>query len=317
MTIQLGVVMDPIESIHFKKDSTLAMLWAAADRGWKIFYFEQRDLFIHNGKIMGNARALKVFRNEKKWFELGEPKKILLSELTILLMRKDPPFDREYLYTTYLLEQAEREGVFVVNKPQSLRDANEKLFTAWFPQCCPPMLVTSNINLLREFLYEQQDIVCKPLDAMGGHSIFRLRYPDENASVVFEMLSGRGMQLVMAQRYIPEIKAGDKRILVINGEAVPFALARIPAEGELRGNLAAGGHGVAQPLTDRDRWIVAQVSPVLREKGLYFVGLDVIGDFLTEINVTSPTCIRELDTQCGLNIAADFLDAIERLNPHL
>lgn len=311
MTIKLGVIMDPIDKIHVKKDSTLAMLWEAQSRGWEIYYFEQNDLFLHNGNAFGNSRRLSVYRDEKKWFELSKPQKILLSDMTIILMRKDPPFDREYIYTTYLLEHAERNGALVVNKPQSLRDANEKLFTAWFPQCCPPTLVTRDMQLLREFYQEEQDIICKPLEAMGGFSVFRLQPNDENASVVFEMLSESGQRYMMAQRYIPEIKEGDKRILMIDGKPISHALARIPAPGELRGNLAAGGTGVAKPLSDRDRWICEQVGTVLREKGLYFVGLDVIGDYLTEINVTSPTCIRELDTQCRLNIAADFLDCLE------
>lgn len=313
MTIKLGVIMDPIDKIHVKKDSTLAMLWEAQSRGWEIYYFEQNDLFLHNGNAFGNSRRLSVYRDEKKWCELSKPQKILLSDMTIILMRKDPPFDREYIYTTYLLEHAERNGALVVNKPQSLRDANEKLFTTWFPQCCPPTLVTRDMQLLREFHQEEQDIICKPLEAMGGFSVFRLQPNDENASVVFEMLSESGQRYMMAQRYIPEIKEGDKRILMIDGKPVSYALARIPAQGELRGNLAAGGTGIAKPLSDRDRWICEQVGPVLHEKGLYFVGLDVIGDYLTEINVTSPTCIRELDTQCGLNIAANLLDCLEGL----
>lgn len=309
-TIKLGVVMDPIQSIHPKKDSTLAMLLAAQARGWDLYYFEQKDLCIQNGKAFGNYRALSVFNDDKNWFECGTAEKKPLSELNVMLMRKDPPFDREYIYTTYILEIAERDGVWVVNKPQSLRDANEKLFTSWFPECCPPTLVTRDIMLLREFYHEHKDIICKPLEAMGGYSVFRLAYPDVNASVIFEMLTEYGSRYMMAQRYIPEIKEGDKRILMINGEPVSHSLARIPAEGELRGNLAAGAHGVAKPLTDRDRWICAQVGPVLRKKGLYFVGLDVIGDYLTEINVTSPTCIREIDAQCGLNIAASLMDGI-------
>jgi glutathione synthase len=313
MTIKLGVVMDSIQHIHYKKDSTLAMLWEAKKRGWEIHYFEQKDLFIHNGKAYGNSRLLNVFHDEKKWFEWGKSQRILLSELNVILMRKDPPFDREYIYTTYLLEHAERAGTLVVNKPQALRDANEKLFTTWFPQCCPPTLVTRDKQLLRDFFNEQQDIICKPLEAMGGYSVFRLTYPDQNASVVFELLSENGHCYMMAQRYIPEITAGDKRIILINGEPVSHALARIPAQGELRGNLAAGAHGVAQPLTERDRWICAEVGPVLRDKGLVFVGLDVIGDYLTEINVTSPTCIRELDEQCGLNIAGMLMECIEKV----
>lgn len=312
MTIKLGVVMDPIGSIHFKKDSTLAMLWEAQDRQWEIFYFEQKDLFIRDGKVYGNSHALTVFRDEKKWFELNNAKKMALADLDIILMRKDPPFDQEYVYTTHLLDLAEREGVLVVNKPQSLRDANEKLFTTLFPGCTPQTIVTRDMHLLREFFEEQKEIVCKPLDAMGGNSIFRLVHPDFNASPVFEMLTEQGTRFIVAQKFIPNVlKDGDKRILLIDGEPVPYGLARIPKAGEFRGNLAKGAHGIARPLTERDKFICSQVGPVLREKGLYFVGLDVIGDYLTEINVTSPTCIRELDEQCKLNIAAMLLDKIQ------
>lgn len=312
MAIKLGVLMDPIQDIHFKKDSTLAMLLAAAERHWEIFYFEQKDLFFLSGEVVAHAKPLKVFNNEKKWHEFGVEQMLPLKNLDVILMRKDPPFNQEYIYTTYLLELAERAGVFVVNKPQSLRDANEKMFTTWFPQCCPDTLVTRSIALLRKFYQDHNDIICKPLEGMGGASVFRLQQSDVNASVILEMLTHQEQRYIMAQTYIPEIIEGDKRILMIDGEPVPYALARIPAPGELRGNLAAGAHGIAKPLTDRDRWICQQVGPVLREKGLYFVGLDVIGDYLTEINVTSPTCIRELDQQCNLNIAAQLMDAIEQ-----
>ncbi|HNK33765.1 MAG TPA: glutathione synthase, partial [Plasticicumulans sp.] len=234
-----------------------------------------------------------------------------LAELDVLLMRKDPPFDLEYIYTTYLLERAEAEGVRVVNRPQSLRDANEKLFTAWFPQCCPPTLATRDMARLRGFVAEHGDAILKPLDGMGGAGIFRVRAGDANLNVIVETLTERGRRTALAQRFIPEISAGDKRILMIDGEPVPYALARIPAEGETRGNLAAGGRGVGQPLSERDRWICAQVGPELRRRGLVFVGLDVIGDWLTEINVTSPTCARELDAQFGLDIGADLMRALE------
>ena len=310
MTIKLGILMDPIESIYYKKDSTLAMLWEAQHRGWAIHYFEQHDLFMRDGKVFANSSELKVFKNEQKWFDKSASKELPLAELDIILMRKDPPFNLDYIYTTYLLELAEREGVFVANKPQSLRDNNEKLFTSLFPQCCPPTLITYSNYLLKQFYSEHQDIVCKPLDGMGGASIFRLKPADENASVVFETLTKLGTQLMTAQKYIPEIKDGDKRILMINGTPVPYALARIPAVGELRGNLAAGGHGVAVPLSAKDKWICAQVAPVLKEKHLLFVGLDVIGDYLTEINITSPTCIRELDEQCGLDISKQLFDCL-------
>jgi glutathione synthase len=310
MTIKLGVLMDPIQSISYKKDSTLAMLWEAERRGWEIFYFEQKDLFLSASQVLARSKNLRVFHESQKWYEFGEERVLPLAELDIILMRKDPPFNLDYIYTTYLLEHAERAGVLVVNKPQSLRDCNEKLFTTWFPQCCPPTLITSSIQLLRDFYQEHADIVCKPLDAMGGASVFRLQNHDMNASVVFETITVNGTKLMAAQKFIPEIKNGDKRILVINGEPVPFALARIPAAGELRGNLAAGAKGVAQPLTERDYWICSQVGPVLKEKGLYFVGLDVIGDYLTEINVTSPTCIREIDDQCKLNVSEKLFDEL-------
>jgi glutathione synthase len=309
-TIKLGVIMDPIANIHFKKDSTLAMLWEAKRRGWEIYYFEIKDFFSQNGKVFGNSRLLTVFEDSKYWFEFGKEEIIPLAQLNILLMRKDPPFDANYLYVTQLLEQVERSGVLVANKPQSLRDANEKLFATWFPECIPPTLVTKKISDLRQFFHEQKAIVCKPLDAMGGYSVFCLQQGDKNASVIFEVMTQQETQFIMAQRFIPEITQGDKRILLIDGEPIPYALARIPMDGEARGNLAAGGRGVAQPLTARDQWICQQVAPTLREKGLYFVGLDIIGDYLTEINVTSPTCIRELDQQCQLNISATFLDCL-------
>lgn len=310
MTLHLGIVMDPIEAIHYKKDSTLAMLWEAEKRGCIIHYFEQKDLFIRDGEAFGHSRLLKVFHDEKRWYEFGERRELPLADLKVILMRKDPPFNLEYIYTTYILELAERKGVRVFNKPQSLRDFNEKVFTTWFPQCCVPTLVTRDIHLIRDFLEEHKEIICKPLEGMGGASIFYLRYPDINVSVVGEVLSQHSTRYMMAQKYIPEIKQGDKRIILIEGKPVPFALARIPAEGELRGNLAAGAKGVAQPLSEKDYWICEQVGPVLREKGLIFVGIDVIGDFLTEINVTSPTGIRELDSQCQLNISETLFDAI-------
>lgn len=312
MTMRLGVVMDPIGSIHYKKDSTLAMLWEAASRGWEIYYFEQSDIFLMNGAVLGNSRRLSVFKDPERWFELGEQKRMALSELDVILMRKDPPFNREYIYTTYLLEQVERDGVLVINKPSGLRDANEKFFTAWFSECCPKQLISRDIRMLREFYEKEGDIVCKPLDVMGGMSVFHLRPDDPNVNVVFETLTRNGAQSVMVQQFIPEITAGDKRILIINGAPVPFALARIPGEKDWRGNLSAGAKGIAQPLSARDKKICDIVGPVLRARGLFFVGIDVIGDYLTEINVTSPTCIRELDEQCNLNISATFLDCIEQ-----
>ncbi len=306
----LGVVMDPIGSIKYHKDSTLAMLLAAQARGWQLRYLEMQDLHLRDGVAYGNARPLQVFADQRRWFELGDELEMPLGELDVLLMRKDPPFDMEYIYATYLLEQAEATGCLVVNKAQSLRDANEKLFTAWFPQCTPPTLVTSDKQRIRRFLAEQGEIIVKPLGGMGGASVFHIRDGDLNTNVIIETLTDNGARYAMAQRFLPEIAQGDKRILLIDGEPVPYALARIPTQGELRGNLAAGGSGVGVPLTERDRWICAQVAPILRAKGLLFVGLDVIGDHLTEINVTSPTCIRELDKQFGLDIAGQLMDAI-------
>ena len=309
MTMRMGVVMDPIAAVNYKKDSTLAMLWAASDRGWELHYMEQGDLHLRNGpRALG--RPLNVFRNADHWFELGEPRDASLTEFDVILMRKDPPFDNEFLYSTYILEAAQQQGVLVVNDPRALRDCNEKLFATQFPQCCPPLLVSRDQRLLREFQREHGDVVFKPLDAMGGTLVFRVRDGDPNISVILEALTNHGRTMIMSQRYVPEIAAGDKRILVVDGEPVPYALARVPAVGETRGNLAAGGSGRAQPLSERDLWICSQVTPVLREKGFLFVGLDVIGDYLTEINVTSPTCIREIDAAYGTDIGAMLIDRI-------
>ena len=312
MSIRLGIVMDPIASISFKKDSSLAMLLAAQDRGWTLFYMEQQDLYLNEGKARARMKPLKVFANPEKWFELDAETDTALSDLDVILMRKDPPFDMEFVYSTYLLEQAERDGVLIVNKPQSLRDCNEKLFATQFTQCTPPTVVSRRADVLREFAALHGDVILKPLDGMGGTSIFRHRVGDPNLSVILETLTLNGTQQIMAQGYLPAIKDGDKRILMIDGEPVDYCLARIPAQGETRGNLAAGGRGEARPLSEKDRWIAAQVGPTLREKGLLFVGLDVIGEHLTEINVTSPTCIREIDNAFGTNIGALLMDAIER-----
>ena len=310
MSVQLGVIMDPIGSINYKKDSTLAMLLAAQRRGWQLHYMEQPDLFLARSGARGRMRPLDVREDPADWFSLGEEIDRPLAELDVILMRKDPPFDMDYIYATYLLELAEAAGTLVVNKPQSLRDANEKLFTAWFPQCTPPTLVSCRADLIREFLAEHGDIILKPLDSMGGTSIFRVTDNDLNIGVIIETLTRHGRRQIMAQRFIPEIRDGDKRILLIDGEPVPYALARLPAEGETRANLALGGRGVGVDLSDRDRWICEQVAPRLRDKGLIFVGLDVIGDYLTEVNVTSPTCIRELDEQYQLDIGGQLMDRI-------
>ncbi len=309
--MRLGVVMDPIGSINIKKDTTFAMLLEAQSRGWELFYMEQQDLYLINGTAKATYKPLTVQRDEKSWFTLGEPIDDVMSQMDAILMRVDPPFNMNFVYTTYVLEQAESDGVLVVNKPQSLRDANEKLFTAWFPDCCSPTLVTSQTQRIKDFLLEHEDIIVKPLDGMGGASIYRLKKADHNLGVVLETMTNHGKELTMVQRYLPEIKQGDKRILIVNGQPVPYALARIPAEGETRGNLAAGGTGEGRTLTDRDRWLCEQIGPTLVKKGLFFVGLDVIGDYVTEINVTSPTCVQELDNQFALNISALLMDCIE------
>jgi glutathione synthase len=310
MTIQLGVVMDPIETIKIEKDSSFAMLLAAQHRGWQIHYLQQHDLSLQEGICWAETQLLQVYDNPEKWFELGPRQQLPLHQLNVVLMRKDPPFDMEYIYTTYLLEQAELKGCLVVNRPDSLRDANEKLFTAYFPECTPPTLVSRKAEEIRAFHRQQGDIIIKPLGGMGGASIFRITEQDPNLGVIIETLTQHGNQFAMAQRFIPEITQGDKRILMIDGEPVPYALARIPAEGETRGNLAAGGRGEGVALSERDYWIAQQVAPELKSRGILFAGLDVIGDYLTEINVTSPTCIRELDRLYGLDIAADLMDAI-------
>ncbi|MCK5522321.1 MAG: glutathione synthase [Thiomargarita sp.] len=311
MSINLGIVMDPIETIKVSKDSSFAMLLAAQERDWTLWYMTLNDLWLRDGQAYAFMRRLQVRDDPKNWFTLGQTQTAPLSRLSVILMRKDPPFDLEYIVTTYLLEQAEATGTLIVNKPQSLRDANEKLYTAWFPQCCAPTLVTRRAACLREFLQAHEEIILKPLDGMGGTSIFRLTEADINTSVIIETMTQHEQRFVMAQRFIPNIVEGDKRILLINGEPIPYALARIPAPGELRGNLAAGGRGEGIALSARDEWICRQVGPVLREKNLLFVGLDVIGDYLTEINVTSPTCIRELDQLYGLDIAGQLMNVIE------
>lgn len=310
MTVKLGVVMDPIADINVKKDTTLAMLLAAQRRGWELYYMEQSDLSLDQGLARATVRCLSVEDNPESWFEVGSPQDIALSDLDVVLMRKDPPFDMDFIYSTYILEAAQREGTLVVNDPRSLRDCNEKLFATQFPQCCPPLIVAASAARLKAFHAEHGDVIFKPLDGMGGASIFRVKAGDPNLSVIIETLTDHGRQQIMAQKFLPEIVDGDKRILMVDGVPAEYGLARIPMSGETRGNLAAGGSGVAMPLTDRERWICSQVAPVLREKGLLFVGLDVIGDYLTEINVTSPTCVRELDRAHQLDIAGDLMEAI-------
>ncbi len=311
MTIRLGVIMDAIESISVKKDSTLAMLVAARARGWQVFYMQQSDLYLDSGNAMGRARHLTaVSYDPHAWYRAEAPEVFELASFDVLLMRKDPPFDNEYIYTTYILDAAERQGVLVVNKPSSLRDCNEKIFATQFTNCTPPLLVSRNPGQLRDFLRQHHDVVMKPLDGMGGTMIFRVKRDDPNISVIIETLTAFGTRTIMAQQFIPEISEGDKRILLIDGEPIPYCLARVPASGETRGNLAAGGKGEARPLTDRDRWICNQVAPTLKAKQLLFVGLDVIGDYLTEINVTSPTCIREIDAAYATDIGGKLMDCI-------
>ncbi|HHC71355.1 MAG TPA: glutathione synthase [Thiotrichales bacterium] len=312
---RLGVIMDPIGAIKVSKDSTLAMLLAAQRRGWSLHYMELSDIALRDGRALARSRPLEVWDDPRRWHALGEPEEHPLADLDVVLMRKDPPFDLEYIHATYILERARDEGVLVVNDPHSLRNGNEKLLTAWFPHCAPPTLVSRDRQRLLAFLAEHGDIIVKPLEGMGGASIFRLRSGDPNTNVILETITRLGNRFVMAQRYLPEVRAGDRRILLLDGEPVPWALARIPSEGDHRANLAAGGRGEGVELSDRDRWICDQIGPWLRENGLLFVGIDVIGDFLTEINVTSPTCIRELDALYGLDIAGDLMERItERLS---
>lgn len=312
MSIKVGIVMDPIESIHYKKDTSLALMEAAQRKGWELYYLEDKDLALENGVAVGNMAKITVAMDPNNWFEKETPSWQPLSSLNVILMRKDPPFDNEYIYNTYILERAEQQGTLIVNKPQSLRDCNEKVFATAFPQCCPEVLVTQSAERLRAFHQAHQDVIFKPLDGMGGSSIFRLKSDDPNVSVIIETLTDHGNSSIMAQKYIPEIKQGDKRILMIDGVPVSHCLARIPAQGETRGNLAAGGQGVTQELSERDLWIANQVGPTLKEKGLIFVGLDVIGDYLTEINVTSPTCVREISRDSGQDVAMMLMDAIEK-----
>lgn len=310
MTVKLGVVMDPIADITYTKDTTMAMLWAAQSRDWELFYMEQGDLYLEDGVAWASMAPLNVFHDPDHWFELGDSAPVELAELDVILMRKDPPFDNEYIYSTYILEAAEKTGTLIVNRCQSLRDCNEKVFATQFPQCCPPVLVSASMPRLRDFHALYRDVIFKPLDGMGGSAIFRVKPDDPNVSVILETLTACGRHTIMAQQFIPQISDGDKRILMINGEPVPYCLARVPLAGETRGNLAAGGSGRAQPLSERDAWIAAQVGPELQNKGLLFVGLDIIGDYLTEINVTSPTCIREIDAAYDLDIGGQLMDCI-------
>ena len=308
--LRLGMVMDPIESITTYKDSSFAMLLEAQQRGAEIHYFLQSDLKLLGGQALGRSRRLAVRDDPESWYDLGEAETVALGDLDVILMRKDPPFDMEYVYTTYILDRARLAGSLVVNRPQALRDINEKAYTAWFPECTPLTLITRSMDELRAFLKDYEHVVVKPLEGMGGKSIFVIRKGDKNANVVFETLTDNGRRFAMAQVYVPEISAGDKRILLVDGEPVPYALARIPSADDNRGNLVMGARGVGQELSAADRRICERVGPVLRDNGVLFAGIDVIGDYLTEVNVTSPTGIRELDKQFGLNIAGLLFDAI-------
>ncbi|MGI9291735.1 MAG: glutathione synthase [Gammaproteobacteria bacterium] len=307
----IGIVMDHIAGISPAKDSTLAMMLEAQARGHKLLHFEQDDLYLEAGVAHGRGRPVKVTDSTSNWFELGDPEDVELGDVPVILMRKDPPFDMEYIYTTYLLERAELAGSLVINRPGSLRDINEKAFTGWFPECCPDTLVTRSMDDLRKFLSGHGKIVVKPLDGMGGKSIFVVDKSDNNANVIFETLTNDGTAFTMAQSYIPEISAGDKRIILIDGKIPEYALARIPGAGDNRGNLVMGATAEARKLTDKDRWICEQVGPELSRRGVIFAGLDVIGDYLTEVNVTSPTGIREIAKLTGTDLAADLLDRIE------
>ena len=304
--------MDPIEHIKTTKDSSFAMLLAAQKKGYSIYYMLQSDLYVEHATPMARARQLTVTDNSEHWYELSVAEDIELASLDAILMRKDPPFDIEYITTTYILEMAELAGTLIVNKPASLRDANEKMFITRFPQCCAPMLVSRSMDRLRDFIINQQDVIVKPLDGMGGASIFRLSPNDANLSVILETITEHSSRTVMAQQYIPEITQGDKRILLVDGVAVPYALARIPASGETRGNLAAGGTGQGIAFSERDQWICDQLGPTLKSMGILFAGIDIIGDYLTEINITSPTCIRELDKLYQLDIAGSLIDSMEQ-----
>ena len=309
--MQLAVLMDPIANVTYKKDSTLAMLWAAAKRGHNLWYIEPDGLSLRAGETWARMAPLQVFEDPEHWFELGEWVEQPLASVDALLMRKDPPFDMNFIYATYLLERAEQAGVVVINRPQALRDCNEKLFATTFADCMVSTVVSSRASELRAFIAEEKDVIVKPLDGMGGSGIFRLTAGGSNIGSTLEMLTDLGQRPIMAQRYIPEIKDGDKRVLMIDGEPVPFVLARIPQGDEIRGNLAAGGRGEAHPINEHELRIAKRVGPELKKRGLLFVGLDVIGEYLTEVNVTSPTCIREIDAAYGYGIADKLIEAVE------
>lgn len=312
--IRIGMVMDPIESINTKKDTTLAFMLEAQSRGWEVAYLTLADLFLADGHAEGYIRYVKVFNDPELWYEVEREEFGQLREMDILLMRKDPPFDIEYIMATYILERAEAEGVLVLNKPQALRDVNEKVFTAWFPQCCPASLFTRSKKAIKSFLDQHGKIVIKPTNKMGGQSIFVIAKDDPNTNVIIEEMTNRDTRYVQVQAYVPEIKThGDKRILIIDGEPVPYGITRIPGPGDHRGNLAVGARAEGFTLTDRDRWICKQIGPTLKERGLLFVGIDIIGDYLTEINVTSPTGVVEISKIFNIHVASLVFDAISKL----
>lgn len=309
---RLGVVMDPIESINPKKDTSLALMLEAQSRGWKIEYLEMKDLFLRDGHAEGHMRRVKVFDDFDRWYQIEEERQSPLSDLDAIIMRKDPPFDIEYIMATYILERAEEEGVLVLNRAQSLRDVNEKVFTAWFPHCCPPSLLTRSKSAVKDFLKFHHKIVVKPTSKMGGQSVFVISEGDPNTNVILEELSQKETCYIQAQAYIPEIvEKGDKRIILIDGEPVEFGITRIPGHGDHRGNLAVGAKAEGFELGERDLWICSQIGPELKKRGLFFVGIDVIGDYLTEINVTSPTGVKEIDKIFHINIAARFFEVLE------
>ena len=312
MNKKLGIIMDPIQSINFKKDTSLLILLAAKKSGFTLYLIEQNDLYLDCDEPRALTAELNVFDDEKEWFELKPKRDISISDLDVILMRKDPPFNKEYIYSTYILEAAKRKGVLIVNDPQSLRDCNEKIFATEFKQFTPPLIVTKNIKLLKAFLAQNEEVVYKPLDGMGGESIFKVNYKDENINVILETLTKFGTRTIMAQKYIADIRNGDKRILIIGGRVIPLCLARIPPKGEFRGNLAAGGSGIVKQLSERDLLIANSVAEICVKRGLLFVGLDIIGNFLTEINVTSPTCAREIDKELDFSIGDLFMECISK-----
>jgi len=312
MSKKLGIIMDPIQSINFKKDTSLLILLAAKKSGFTLYLIEQNDLYLDCDEPRALTAELNVFDDEKEWFELKTKRDISINDLDVILMRKDPPFNKEYIYSTYILEAAKRKGVLIVNDPQSLRDCNEKIFATEFKQFTPPLIVTKNIKLLKAFLAQNEEVVYKPLDGMGGESIFKVNYKDENINVILETLTKFGTRTIMAQKYIADISNGDKRILIIGGRVIPLCLARIPPKGEFRGNLAAGGSGIVKQLSERDLLIANSVAEICVKRGLLFVGLDIIGNFLTEINVTSPTCAREIDKELDFSIGDLFMECISK-----